>query len=185
MNQVPLLKERQWRPPTSTGWGFRKALDSFERGITGGHHIGHLPIYVQEIEGWIFRRCRCGFTLALTPQDAILWLKITKPAMEINNFKSLLRALNSDCWAHPRPELSKPVAIAENPITETAAKTQEPRPSENAISSEPRQASLERPRQSNANSKDSAPTLRVEQTPPIKRRKTYIPNNATQRTRPR
>jgi hypothetical protein len=107
-----------------------------------------------------------------------LWLKITKPALEMNNFKSLLRALNSDCWAHPRPEPSKPAAIAINPITETAAKTDEPRLSENAISSEPRQASMERPRQSDANSKDSAATLRVEQTPPIKRRKTYIPNNA-------
>ena len=165
--------------------GRRKTLDAFERSITGGHHIGHLPLYVQEIEGWIFRRCRCGFTLALTPNGAILWLKMNKPATEINNFKSLLRALNSDCWAHPRPEPSKHAAITASPITETAAKTAEPRPSENAISSEPRQASMERPRQSNANSKDSAPTPRVEQTPPIKRRKTYIPNNATQRTRPR
>ena len=83
--------------------GRRKTLDAFEHGIAGGHHIGHLPVYVQEIEGWIFRRCRCGFTLALTPNGAILWLKMTKPAIEINNFKSLPRALNSDCWAHPGP----------------------------------------------------------------------------------
>lgn len=165
--------------------GRRKTIDAFELGITGGHHIGHLPVYVQEIEGWIFRRCRCGFTLVLTPNGAILWLKITKPAIEINNFRSLLRALNSDCWAHPRPEPSKNAAIVTTPITETAAKADEPRPSENAISSGPRQASMETPRQSNVNSKDSAPTLRVEQTTPIKRRKTYIPNNATQRTRPR
>src|SRR5215467_11410965 len=126
--------------------GRRKALDSFERGITGGHHIGHLPIYVQEIEGWIFRRCRCGFTLALTPNGAILWLKITKPAIEINDFKSLLRALNSDCWVHPRPEPSKHAVIAASPIAETAARTDEPRPAENAISSGPRQASMETPR---------------------------------------
>src|SRR5262249_22914937 len=152
--------------------------------VTGGHHIGHLPIYVQEIEGWIFRRCRCGFTLALTPNRTILWLKITNPAIEINNFKSLLRALNSDCWVHPRPRPTEHAGIAE-PATETAAKTNDPRPSENAISSEARQASMETPGKSKANRKDSDPILRVEQTPPIKRRKTYIPNNATQRTRPR
>jgi hypothetical protein len=165
--------------------GRRKTLDAFERGITGGHHIGHLPLYVQEIEGWIFRRCRCGFTLALTPNGAILWLKITKPAIEINNFTSLLRAVNSDCWAHPRPEPSKHAAITASPVAEAAAKTNDPRPSENAICSGARQASMEIARQSKANRKDSDPILRVEQTPPIKRRKTYIPNNATQRTRPR
>jgi hypothetical protein len=185
MNQVRRLMERQWRPSDLDRMGRRKKLDAFERGITGGHHIGHLPVYVQEIEGWIFRRCRCGFTLALTPNGATLWLKITKPAMEINNFKSLLRALNSDCWAHTRPEPSKHAPIAVRPITETAAKAEEPRPSENAINSGPRPASMEISRQSNANSKDSVPTLPVEQAPPIKRRKTYIPNNATQRTRPR
>jgi hypothetical protein len=163
--------------------GRRKTLDAFERGITGGHHIGHLPVYVQEVEGWIFRRCRCGLTLALTPNGAILWLKITKPAMEINNFKSLLRALNTDCWAHPRPEPSKHAAIAASPIAQATAKMNEPRASENnATSNGLRQASMETPHQLNANSKGSAPTL---PTPPIKRRKTYIPTNATQRTRPR
>ena len=25
--------------------GRRKKLDAFERGITSGHHIGHLPVY--------------------------------------------------------------------------------------------------------------------------------------------
>jgi hypothetical protein len=65
--------------------GRRKQRAALENAVTGGHpHIGHLPVYVQEIEGWTFRRCRCGFTLALTPSGAILWLKITKPANEIN-----------------------------------------------------------------------------------------------------
>ena len=44
--------------------GRRKQLEAFERAATGGYHIGHRPIYVQEIEGWTFRRCRCGFSLA-------------------------------------------------------------------------------------------------------------------------
>ena len=82
----------------------RKKFDAFEQGITGGHHIGHLPVYVHEIEGWTFRRCRCGFSLALTPSGAIWWLRTTNEAVEINGFKSLLRALRSNCWAHPRPK---------------------------------------------------------------------------------
>src|SRR6516164_7033784 len=84
--------------------GQRKKFDDFERELTGGHHIGHLPVYVVAIEGWTFRRCRCGFSLALTPSGAIWWLRTTKVAMAINSFKALLRALNSNCWAHPRPE---------------------------------------------------------------------------------
>jgi len=52
---------------------------------------------VVAIEGWTFRRCRCGFSLALTPGGAIWWLRTTKEAMEIKNFKTLLRALNSNC----------------------------------------------------------------------------------------
>jgi hypothetical protein len=31
--------------------GHRKKFDAFERDLTGGHHIGHLPVYVVEIEG--------------------------------------------------------------------------------------------------------------------------------------
>jgi hypothetical protein len=75
----------------------RQKLEVFEHGLTSGHHIGHLPAYVVEIEGWTFRRCRCGFSLALTSSGAIWWLRTTKEAMEINSFKALLRALNSNC----------------------------------------------------------------------------------------
>ena len=77
--------------------GRRKKFDDFERAITGGHHIGHLPVYVMAIEGWNFRRCRCGFALALTPGGAIWWLRTTKDSMAINSFKALLRALNFNC----------------------------------------------------------------------------------------
>ena len=48
--------------PYPTLIGHRKKFDAFERDLTGGHHIGHLPVYVIEIEGWMFRRCRCGFS---------------------------------------------------------------------------------------------------------------------------
>jgi hypothetical protein len=106
--------------------GHRKKFDAFERDLTGGHHIGHLPVYVLEIEGWTFRRCRCGFSLALTPSGAIWWLRTTKDAMEIKSFKSLLRALNSNCWAHPRPEPVKDVVISPPAIERIAAETREP-----------------------------------------------------------
>jgi hypothetical protein len=90
-------KEEPMDTPDPHRISSRKRFDAFERGITGGHHIGHLPVYVHEIEGWTFRRCRCGFSLALTPSGAIWWLRTTKEAMEINSLKSLLRALRTDC----------------------------------------------------------------------------------------
>jgi len=157
--------------------GRGKKFDAFERGITGGQHIGHLPVYVQEIEDWIFRRCRCGFTLALTPSGAIWWLRTTKGAMAINTFKALLRALNSNCWAHPRPEPLKIAAITASAIAEIAAETAPA--SESAISTVPRQASLETQSQSTAQSNGmAAPLPPVEKPPPAKRRRTYIPNDA-------
>ena len=36
----------------------RKNFAAFERAITGGRHIGHLPVYEVAIEGWTFCRCR-------------------------------------------------------------------------------------------------------------------------------
>jgi hypothetical protein len=75
----------------------RKKFELFERDLTGGHHSDHLPVDVVELEGWTFRRCRCGFSLALTPRGAIWWLRTTKAAMEIKSFKALLRALSSNC----------------------------------------------------------------------------------------
>lgn len=126
--------------------GRRKQLAAFENAATGGYHIGHLPIYVQEIEGWIFRRCRCGFSLALTPSGAILWLKMTKPATEINNFKSLLRALNSNCWVHPRPESLKDAVTPVQTIADIGTKTSEPVASKDATSRPPQQAIIEDPK---------------------------------------
>src|SRR5215472_1821512 len=128
-------------PPNWTG--HRKKFDAFERAITGGHHIGHLPVYVVAIEGWTFRRCRCGFSLALTPSGAIWWLRTTKDAMEINSFKALLRALNSNCWAHPRPRPLKNTVISAPAVTEIAAETSVPVAAEGAMSSAPPAALLE------------------------------------------
>src|SRR5215831_13517484 len=128
----------------------RKKFDDFERDLTGGHHIGHLPVYVVAIEGWTFRRCRCGFSLALTPDGAIWWLRTTKEAMEIKNFKALLRALNSNCWAHPRPELLKHAVISPSAVVEIAAETGDCSAAENVISGAAPSASLETQSKSNA-----------------------------------
>jgi hypothetical protein len=165
--------------------GHRKKFEAFECDLTGGHHIGHLPIYVVEIEGWTFRRCRCGFSLALTPSGAIWWLRTTKEAMEINSFKALLRALNSNCWAHPRSELLKNTVISPSAaIAEIAAETPERLAAENVISSAAPSASLET--QSKSNAKSNAMTAPPAEKPtPIKRRRTYVPGDTTRTTRSR
>jgi hypothetical protein len=161
----------------------RKKFDAFEQGITGGHHIGHLPVYVHEIEGWTFRRCRCGFSLALTASGAIWWLRTTKEAMEINSFKSLLRALRSDCWAHPRPKPPQNAVIAAPAIAEIAAEPPNPPASDTAISAAAistasRRTSLETQSEPQAKSNEvPAPMPRVEKPPPAKQRRTYVPNN--------
>ena len=167
--------------------GHRKKFEAFEQNLTGGHHIGHLPVYVIEIEGWIFRRCRCGFSLALTSSGAIWWLRTTKDAMEIKNFKTLLRALNSNCWAHPRPELLTSAVISPPAaIVEIAVETPERHAAENAISNAVPPASVETQTKSNAKSNAvPAPMPPVEKPPPVKRRRTYVPGETTRTTRSR
>jgi hypothetical protein len=161
----------------------RKKYEAFEHDLTGGHHIGHLPVYVVELEGWTFRHCRCGFSLALTPSGAIWWLRTTKEAMAIKSFKALLRALNSNCWAHPRPELLRSVDISlPAAIAEIAVETSTLRTSENATSTAPRQASLETQTKSNAKSNAAPP---VEKLPLVKRRRTYVPGDIARTTRSR
>src|SRR5215472_13688238 len=152
----------------------RKKFDDFERELTGGHHIGHLPVYVVAIEGWTFRRCRCGFSLALTPGGAIWWLRTTKEAMEIKNFKALLRALNSNCWAHPRPELLKHAVISSSAVAEIAAESLAAAAVESASSSAPPPASLEKQTKPNAKS-NASPAPPVDKPLPAKRRRTYVP----------
>jgi len=165
--------------------GHRKKFDAFELDFTGGHHIGHLPVYVIEIEGWIFRRCRCGFSLALTPGGAIWWLRTTKEAMEIKNFKTLLRALNSNCWAHPRLGPPKNAVISSPPVAQIATETSAAHAEESAISI-PSPPALPKT-QSKSNTKSNAVTAPpVEKPLPVKRRRTYVPadTRGTTRSRP-
>ncbi|MBV8361074.1 MAG: hypothetical protein JO189_24525 [Deltaproteobacteria bacterium] len=171
--------------PTPRLIAHRKKFDDFEPDFTGGHHIGHLPVYVVAIEDWTFRRCRCGFSLALTPGGAIWWLRTTKDSMEIKNFKALLRALNSNCWAHPRPELLKKNMVISPPaVMEISAESLAPVAVESANSSAPPPASLGTP--SKAKVKDQVlPVAQTEKPPPVKRRRTYIPVDTTRTTRSR
>jgi hypothetical protein len=168
-------------PPNWTG--HRKKFDAFERELTGGHHIGHLPVYVAAIEGWTFRRCRCGFSLALTPGGAIWWLRTTKDSVELKSFKLLLRALNSNCWAHPRPESLKNAMVSPPAVADIAAETPAPPVPASATGTVPRPASSETPGKTKA-------TGHVVPTPmlpaaPAKRRRTYVPGNTTRTTRSR
>ena len=163
--------------------GQRKKFDDFEREITGGHHIGHLPVYVVAVEGWTFRRCRCGFTLALTPGGAIWWLRTTKDSMAINSFKLLLRALNSNCWAHPRPKPRKNAVISVSPVPEIAAESSAPATVESASKALP-PASLEVPSKSRA--KDhTMPVPQAKKPPALNQRQTYVPDDVRRPTRPR
>src|SRR5215831_5474544 len=162
--------------------GQRKKFDGFEREIMGGHHIGHLPVYVVAIEGWTFRRCRCGFSLALTPGGAIWWLRTTKDSVEIKSFKLLLRALNSNCWAHPRSELLKHAVISPPAVGEIAADTSAPA-AVGSASSAPPPASLETP--SKAKAKDHVVPASMPPVAPAKRRRTYVPGDTTRTTRSR
>jgi hypothetical protein len=176
--------EEPLEAPAPRLMGHRKKFDDFERDFTGGHHIGHLPVYVAEIEGWTFRRCRCGFSLALTPSGAIWWLRTTKDAMEIKNFKALLRALNSNCWAHPRPEPLKHALISPPAVVEITAETNERPAAESAISRAAPSASLETQSKYNAKSNAvSALMPEVEKPSSVKRRRTYVPNDTTRTMR--
>jgi len=163
--------------------GRRKKFDDFERAITGGHHIGHLPVYMVAIEGWTFRRCRCGFSLALTPNGAIWWLRTTKDSVEIKSFKLLLRALNSNCWVHPRPESLKNAVVSPPAVVGIEAETPTPPVSASATSTAPRPVSLETP--DKAKAKDHAVPAPMPPTSPAKRRRTYVPNDTTRPTRSR
>jgi hypothetical protein len=160
-----------------------KKFDAFERDLTDGHHIGHLPVYVVEIESWTFRRCRCGFSLAPTPSGAVWWLRTTKDAMEIKSFKSLLRALNSNCWAHPRPEPLMNAVISPPAAVEIAAETSELPTAVRAIITAPPQPPSEM--QSEPKAKTNPVKMLMPPVPPTKRRRTYVPNGTTRTTRSR
>jgi len=82
-------------------------------------HVGHLPLRADTIQGWTFRRCSCGFVLAMSPENRVWWLRATSSAREITSFAGLIAALASNCRYH-KP-VAEVVAAAPAPVAPTPA----------------------------------------------------------------
>src|SRR5215471_8662357 len=89
-------------------------LERVQLALTGtaARQIGHLPCRSDEIDGWMFRKCPCGFQLAMTPQGEVWWLRAIQPAVKLPDWSNLLAALATHCHRFPRP---RPVAEREKP----------------------------------------------------------------------
>ena len=98
-------------------------------------HVGHMPLRADTIQGWTFRRCPCGFVLAMSPDNRVWWLRATSSAREITSFVGLLAALASNCRYHqpvagvvaataapvaPAPTVSPPAATPRRATQEPA-----------------------------------------------------------------
>lgn len=123
MTAMPTLSNRELRRASfeQAREARRRAIEAREVEATGGiEHVGHLPIQADEIEGWTFRRCRCGFTLALSEAGRVWWLRAANPAVEIPSLGELLKALAKDCRFHLR---RKPASEAQASASTAAGRT--------------------------------------------------------------
>jgi len=59
--------------------------------------IGHHPGPAGTVEGWWFRRCRCGFVLALSTSGRVWWVRAHSPVLEIRAPELLFAALATEC----------------------------------------------------------------------------------------
>jgi hypothetical protein len=114
----------------------RNELQTRELVLTGGiKQIGHLLLQNDSINGWVFRRCRCGFTLALTPDGRMWWLRAVMPAIEIDSLPALFKALAMFCRFHPRHvrnkagDLRRPAVVSSPPSRVQKPPPQHPQPS--------------------------------------------------------
>jgi hypothetical protein len=57
----------------------------------------HKPDNRGSIEGWEFRRCPCGFVLAVSPRRKLYWLRAKTPIKEIHSRGELQAALATRC----------------------------------------------------------------------------------------
>src|SRR5215469_16117099 len=89
-------------------------LERVQLALTGtaARQVGHLPSRSDEIDGWTFRKCVCGFQLALTPKGEVWWLRAIQPAVKLPDWTNLLAALTTHCYRFPR---LRPVADQEQP----------------------------------------------------------------------
>ena len=62
----------------------------------------HKPDNKGSVEGWEFRRCRCGFVLAVSPRRKLYWLRAHKSIREIRSKEELQAALAKRCRIYDR-----------------------------------------------------------------------------------
>lgn len=75
----------------------------------GPNRIGHHPIQGVIFEGWLIRRCMCGFVLLLSPQSGTLWWLLARSnPRPIASIHELYAALATECRYYRRPEDRKP-----------------------------------------------------------------------------
>jgi len=75
----------------------------------------HKPDNKGAVEGWEFRRCRCGFLLALSPRHKLYWVRAKCFIREIGSREELQAAVNSRCRiydAHRRQSAARVSADA-------------------------------------------------------------------------
>jgi hypothetical protein len=65
--------------------------------------IGHHPGTAESVEGWRFRRCRCGFVLALSETGRVWWVRANSSVVEISSPDVLFAALSTDCRYYRGP----------------------------------------------------------------------------------
>jgi len=60
---------------------------------------------IEQLQGWTFTHCWCGWTIAEVPSGEVYWLKAKKPALLLPD-GDLDEALHSKChvWDRQRPE---------------------------------------------------------------------------------
>lgn len=87
--------------------------------------IGHHPGGAETVEGWSFRRCPCGFVLALSQTGRVWWVRAKSSVLEITSLGGLLAALSTSCRVHEiaaRPKLPRKDGV------EKPARSAEPQP---------------------------------------------------------
>jgi hypothetical protein len=85
--------------------------------------IGHHPGAAETVEGWSFRRCRCGFVLGLSDRHRTWWIRASSPPVEVTSLTRLFEALATECRYHrPRaPVTAANPALAGSRAQMTAA----------------------------------------------------------------
>jgi hypothetical protein len=63
----------------------------------------HKPENKGSVEGWEFRRCLCGFVLAVSPRRKLYWLRAKTSVKELRSREELEAALATRCRIYDAP----------------------------------------------------------------------------------